>query len=487
MLVYGEGDWHGQPVRLQEFQRRFIYRLYEYWPSNPGLADGRHDPRDCPWCTRRSSARRRYKRAGWGMGKGNGKTPVAGFIGAYELCGGVAASPRVIIGAASLKQGNLVFGDLKTGVSNEGAPLEPYVEPYDLRVFLREEEGVAERVAAVAGTNDGARATAFLADELHEWTGRAEDVYDVVDGAVGKRKLGFTLWITTAGVVGQSRLLETHYAYGKKLASGELLDDETLFEWYEADEGLDLDDPDQRLTAILQANPAVGIFNSLEFIEHRFQTLPRYKFVRYHTNRPSQSETSWLPPGAWDECAQIERDVPDGSEVVLAFSGTYDNDAAGLVAVTPDGHVVTLGCWEDPAGVDREEVDAELDKAMMRYRVRRLVCNPMGWHEEISRWSRTYRKRVAEFDWAHQLRRRADACSKFFTAVKTRALTHDGDPRMDRHLASAEVHEPREGAYITQGGRESSPISLAVAAVMAFDQISKGRTGGARFAGGTTV
>ena len=37
------------------------------------------------------------------MAKGNGKTPVASWIGAYELLGGVAVSPRVIIGAASLR------------------------------------------------------------------------------------------------------------------------------------------------------------------------------------------------------------------------------------------------------------------------------------------------------------------------------------------------------------------------------------------------
>src|SRR5947209_1758187 len=73
--VYGEGDSFGEPVQLREFQRRFFYRLYEFYPET-GL--------------------RRYKRAVLGMAKGNGKTPLAAWVGAYELCGGVNVYPRVM-------------------------------------------------------------------------------------------------------------------------------------------------------------------------------------------------------------------------------------------------------------------------------------------------------------------------------------------------------------------------------------------------------
>ena len=39
------------------------------------------------------------------------------------------------------------------------------VEPYALQIHLKGKPGVAERIAAAEGTNDGARATAFIADE----------------------------------------------------------------------------------------------------------------------------------------------------------------------------------------------------------------------------------------------------------------------------------------------------------------------------------
>ena len=33
MLVHGEGDYLGQPFKLEDWQREFIYRLYEYDPE----------------------------------------------------------------------------------------------------------------------------------------------------------------------------------------------------------------------------------------------------------------------------------------------------------------------------------------------------------------------------------------------------------------------------------------------------------------------
>ena len=228
--VLGEGDYYGEPVVLRPFQRRFIYRLYEYYPE---------------------TKRRRYKRALLGMGKGNGKSPIVAAVGAYELAGGRNAAPRVIIGAASLKQSNVVFGDLRamtSGPDDRPSPLRPFLEFFDQRILLKGQQGVAERIAAEAGTNDGARATAFLADELHEWEGRKGRVFLVVEGAIAKRKQGFTLSISTAGVLGvrdeqgvAEAVLERMYDHGKLVAMGAEVDDGFLFEWYEAPTSFNLE------------------------------------------------------------------------------------------------------------------------------------------------------------------------------------------------------------------------------------------------------
>jgi phage terminase large subunit-like protein len=58
-------------------------------------------------------------------------------------------------------------------------------------------------------------------------------------------------------------------------------------------------------------------------------------------------------------------------------------------------------------------------------------------------------------------------------AIVTKAVTHDGNPRLAAHMANAVTKETPDGAYITKEDRHSSrKIDLAVAAVIAFGRTS---------------
>ncbi len=191
----------------------------------------------------------------------------------------------------------------------------------------------------------------------------------------------------------------------------------------------------------------------------------------------------WLPPGAWDACASPETRIEGG--ITLAFSGTYSNDSAALVGITEGGHIFVIDAWESDAelGVDRAAVAGAVRRAIELFRPRRVVCNPMGWTSEVQTWTDAYGGSIVAFDWAHQAKRKADACSRFYSAVIAGELTHDGDPRLARHLGAVVVKETPEGAYISKGGRESHrKVELAVAAVMAYD--SMGTSGEPLFAWG---
>ena len=65
-LKHGEGDYFGQPVRLEPFQKRHFWRLYEIDEV---------------------TGRRLVRVALLGVGKGGGKTPIAAMVGAAELAG----------------------------------------------------------------------------------------------------------------------------------------------------------------------------------------------------------------------------------------------------------------------------------------------------------------------------------------------------------------------------------------------------------------
>jgi phage terminase large subunit-like protein len=464
----GPGDYFGQPFRLTDFEKRWIWRLFEYYPET-GLY--------------------RYKRALFGTGKGNGKTPIEGALGAEGLCGPTApVSPLVLVAASTLSQSNLVFGDLKAGITHDDSPLKPYVDPMQFSIQLNDGPGEIKRVAAVKGSNDGPRATRLLADELHEWVGALADVFDILDGAIGKRQNAFTVGISTAGVDLES-LLGVMYKRGKQLASGEIIDDESLFEWYEIPEEIEI--PERVKTAaelkqwrlaIAYANPALsdGGFLHESYIRSRFdgaQAIERHKWLRYHGNRWTKAESAWLPPGKWADCVRVGRQLKAGEEIVLGFSGTYDGDSAGLVAGSlQDGFVQRLGSWEDYEDeayeVPRDEVTDAVKQAMTRYKVKRFVVNPNGWHGEAQTWATAYGDRVVVlFDWMHQLKRRHDACSRLFTSVLTGEVGHDGDGAIARHLESATEKQTSEGAWITKASRTGPPIDLAVALVLVWDGI----------------
>ena len=71
-------------------------------------------------------------------------------------------------------------------------------------------------------------------------------------------------------------------------------------------------------------------------------------------------------------------------------------------------------------------------------------------------------------------RRPAWACANLHSAIVNGNVSHDGDPRLARHIANAVVKETLEGAYIPKEHRgPSSKIDLATAAVIAYDRATE--------------
>ena len=77
--VHGEGDFFGEPFKLDDWQKAIIYELYEI----------------------KDNGERKYREALIGLPKGNGKTALAAAIGMYELLGSGVTSPLVAVAAAS--------------------------------------------------------------------------------------------------------------------------------------------------------------------------------------------------------------------------------------------------------------------------------------------------------------------------------------------------------------------------------------------------
>lgn len=242
---------------------------------------------------------------------------------------------------------------------------------------------------------------------------------------------------------------------------------------YEAPTDADLDDRD----AWRVANPChtrPGFMDGLEFDRG---LLPEHEFARFRLGRWTATESAWLPYGVWDSCGDPGRGVPpDGTRIWLGFDGSFSGDSTALVGVTEDRHAFVVGCWENPGRtswrVPRDEVEAAITAAFNRWRVVELLADPPYWEREISEWELRWPGRVLQFPtWARA--RMAPACSTFFSAVMEKSLTHDGDPRLARHLANCVVKATAAGDVVTKQDKNSpAKIDLAVAAIIAYSRAS---------------
>lgn len=478
--MHGEGDALGQPIRLDPFQRYILNRKYEY------------DPR---------TGRLLYDRTLFGLGKGNAKTELMADDAVTRLAGPIAPlSPNIPVAAASWEQANRLFGAMRLSIE-EGPLAEAFKgNIFEDRIQHPDRPGVISRIAAIAGTNDGGLPSDVYEDELHEWAGERRERVDVVLGnSLHKRTPRAELddgrlcvggqqnRISTAGDDPDS-LLRRLYDHGRKVASGEVEDHRFLFLWWEAGDEHDLDTEEGLTAAILEANPAVGSFLSLENLIDRFRdpTVARYEFERYHLNRWVSAPDAWISLDTWMNRRHRYVDDPTrpgmiwpvaGTMVWLGFDGSKSRDSTALIGCTADGHVFLIRAWERDHNnpewtVPRNEVDRAIDQSFRHWNVQMMQCDPPRWEREIEDWSERYPGRVLAFD-TNVYERMAPAVGRFHDAVMDGTLTHDGDPTLTRHIANARTKETRWGLVITKENKDSPRrIDAAVAAVLAHDGIS---------------
>jgi phage terminase large subunit-like protein len=451
--VLGEGDHFGEPVRLRRWQKALLYSLYELTPTG----------------------RRRYTRALLELPKGNGKTPLAAAVALYELAGPGKTSPVIPVGAASFEQADLVFGDMKTS-ARESATLRHHLEVYDTEILLKGGPGRAYRVAAAAGTNDGQRPSAFVADELHEWVGNKERVHLVLANGTAKRTDSLQLSITTPGSDLDSLAGRLH-THGLRVNAGEVEDPGFLFVWFGAGDGYDLDDPAQLRQAVLDANPAALDFLDVDAVVARSAQIPRFEFERYHLGRWTRSDESWLPPGAWAGCrGPVTLDAARPSYVGVDMALKNDSIAVVLVQLDPAGvaHVLPK-IWAPSSGanIDVAAVEQYLRELHRQYNVREFAYDP-AYFERSAQALADDGLRMIEFPQSRS--RMIPACSLAYEQIVAGNVRHDGNPTLTDHVESA-VQRVSDQGWTLSKGRSRRKIDASIALVIALSRAHAGNAG----------
>ena len=418
---------------------------------------------------------RQHRRGLIGLPRKNGKSALGAGIALWGLLADGEPGAEVYSCAGDRDQARIVFGMAKRMVELE-PELSSVVKVYRDAIEYAPTGGVYRVLSAEAYSKEGLNPSLVLFDEVHVQPN--DDLWNVMTLGSGTRAQPLILGITTAGVrsdaTGGDSLCYRLYNYGKQITSGEVDDPSFFFRWWEPAAGGEADWRDPKVWHA--ANPALGDFLFVDDFETSARTTPENEFRTKRLNQWVNQRNAWMPQGAWEACADLDRMVPDGTEITVGFDGSYSGDSTALVGCTTvDPHLFVIEAWERKDSNDPDwrvpiaEVEHAIRTACQRWRVREVDCDPF-------RWSRTMEALEEEgwpiVEWnTSSPARMVPACAKFFDAVMERKVTHDGDPRLARHVDHCVLKTDGKGPRIVKEHKMSPrKIDLAVCAVVAHDR-----------------
>jgi len=399
------------------------------------------------------------------VGRKNGKTRLAALVALAEAC--LKDRRHVYAVSDSERNLNTTFTRELRDIIGGSEYLRDSVHVFKSHFEVPETGSFIEMRPNKFAASQGINPHVVIFDELH--LQKNPDTWSGMQMAGAARPDALLLGITTPGydLTSLAHSLYQRVRVGNPGLYGRI---------FEADPAADIDDPG----AWRQANPCFdrpGFADALRFDR---DNLPEHEFRRFRLGQWTASSEAWLPYGAWASCAAPDLGPPaPGARVWLGFDGSTSGDSTALVGATRDGHVFVAGCWENPGRPDwrvpRREVHDAVEDAFATWDVVELLCDPPYWRSEIADWAARWPDRVVEFP-THIRTRMAAACTTFYAGVMERALSHNGDPRLARHVSNAIVKNTPFGDYITKPDERSpAKIDLALAAVVAYSAAAVNR------------
>lgn len=482
LLCHGPGDLLGQPVRLSDEYRLFLYRAYEVYPHDHELA-----------------GRRRFKRAVLSRRKGLAKTELAALIAIAEL------DPDAPVRCDGF---HLVDGEWQPvgrGVTDPYIPMVAYTEEqteelayraayeilancehgsgFDLtleRISPKDAPGKIEALSSSPSARDGARTTFQHFDETHLFVGpRLKKVHATMQRNVPKRRIAdaWALETTTMFGPGEDSVAEDAYDYALAVSAGRAKDARLLYDHRQASERHDITTKRGLRAAIHEASGDAFAWTDVPAIEDLFRDPKTDENAnrRYWLNQPRRSAAKLPYLGVWASLARPRRRVEQGARVVLAFDGSYSRDSTVLIGATCEEapHVFVVKAWERPPKapaswrISRLEAESEIERAMEFYDVAELAPDPPGWHHEVETWEQTYGETVVRFE-TNQPRRMGPACDDFAQTVADSAMTHDGAEILSRHLHNCVPFKRGQYEVVAKEHPDSpNKIDAAVGAIVA--------------------
>jgi phage terminase large subunit-like protein len=413
----------------------------------------------------------RYRRAVVGLPRKNGKSLLGSSLALEALAFGEPGG-QIFSAAGDREQASIVFNTTKKMVE-DSEYLSRIIKVYR-NSLVNPATGSTYRVLS----SDGKRAHGYapsltIADEIHAWASnpnnrRGDELWEALESGSSDRPESLLVAITTAGD-SEDSLLGKLYEHGKKVSGGEIEDPYFGFFWWEA--GQDSNPLDREVWNKANPNIAEGLLSveSLEADINQASSTSFSSFQRFHLNQWVRTAGESFISDHYIHASKRDKKVPLGSRIVAGFDGSISGDATALVGLeVSTGTIFVVRVWEpdfnDPEWtVDREEINASVNKMFSDYDVVMLWCDPSFYQSDVEDWAKRHRGKVQSIPPTGT--RMAPMAQEFLKLIVDNELGHDGNVTLMRHWANAVATD--SGSFRKEKKNSPRKVDLLASSILA--------------------
>lgn len=327
---------------------------------------------------------------------------------------------------------------------------------------------------------DGGKESFVVFDETHLYvTPELRRMYATVNRNKAKRKAAqpWSLQTSTMYQPGQDSVAERTHERARLILEGKVRESRLLFDHLEAPADVDLTSKPAIVAALREVyGPFADAMDLEGMVDREFWNVERdvEDSRRYFFNQPTAARDAWTTEPDWK--ANQRDDVEPlaaGTEVALFFDGSKSDDSTGLLAVrVSDGAPFLLHAQEKPERaedwrVDQPAVDLAVRKAFADLQPLAFYADVKEFEQYVDAWAADFGDRLlidatpgrnrhaVAWDMRSHVKEFTEAAARCLVDIKDRAVPHDGDTRLQRHVLNARRSPNKYGVSITKEGRES--------------------------------
>jgi phage terminase large subunit-like protein len=240
---HSKGEWAGQSVTLELFQKAFISALFGFVDAQTGL--------------------RKYRETLFLVARKNGKSTMLAAIALYCMVADGEPGAEIYSTATKKDQARLLFDEAQNMVKQSPA-LSKHIRKRKTDLYFNAGMSKFQPLGRNSDTLDGLNASLVIMDELHGVKDR--NLYEVMKQSQSARRQPLLIMITTAGTVREC-IFDDMYSYACNVIDGTFKDESFLPVLYELDDAKEWDDP----TAWPKANPGLSTIKKLDDLQRKVE------------------------------------------------------------------------------------------------------------------------------------------------------------------------------------------------------------------------